>query len=104
MGTNEPITNNGGGAMEQPVPTLKVIVDNALGDESLSFAVKGFRANFSPQDLEVELMIQLHLDQAEAMLISRDICQRNEVFLQDFVAFELFSEYGSFAWPDADAE
>jgi hypothetical protein len=104
MGTNEPITNNGGGAMEQPVPTLRVIVDLATGDEALSFDVKGFRANFSPEDLEIELMSQLHLDQMEAKLISQDICQREAVFLQDFVAFELFSEHGSFEWPDEDFE
>ena len=104
MSTNDPITNNNAGAMEKPVPTLKVIVDDTLGDEALSFEVKGFHASFSPEDLEVELMSQLHLDQAEARLISQDICQNKAVFLHDFVAFELFSEHGSFVWPDEDAD
>ena len=104
MNTDDHILNDTADATEQPVPTLRVIVDLATGDEALSFDVKGFRANCTPEDLEIELMSQLHLDQAEAMLISRDICQRNAVFLQDFVAFELFSEFGSFAWPDDDVE
>ena len=104
MSTNEPVTNNAAGAMEPPVPALRVIVDAAPGDEALSFEVKGFRVNFTPEDLEVELMSQLHLDQAEATLISQDICQNKAVFLHDFVAFELFSEHGSFVWPDEDAD
>ena len=104
MSTNEPITNAGAGAMEQPVPTLKVIVDAAPGDEALSFEVKGFHASFSPEDLEIELMSQLHLNQSEAGQIARDICQNKAVFLRDFVAFELFSEHGSFVWPDEDVE
>ena len=36
MSANEPVTNNAAGAMEQPVPTLKVIVDAAPGDEALA--------------------------------------------------------------------
>ena len=104
MSTDNPITNNAVGATEPPVPTLKVIVDAALGDEALSFEVKGFHANFSPEDLEIELMSQLHLNQSEAGQIARDICQNKAVFLHDFVAFELFSEHGSFVWPDEDVE
>ena len=104
MSTNEPVTNNAAGAMEQPVPTLRVIVDNAPGDEALSFAVQGFRVNFSPEDLEVELMSQLRLEQSDAKQISQDICHQKSVFLHDFVAFELFAEYGSFVWPDEDVD
>jgi len=104
MSTNEPVTNNAAGAMEQPVPTLKVIVDAEPGDEGLSFEVKGFRVNFTPEDLEVELVSQLHLDQAEAGQIARDICYQKSVFLHDFVAFELFAEHGSFVWPDEDVD
>ena len=65
MSTNDPKTNNGAGAVEQPVHTLRVIVDEAPGDEALSFAVHGFRVNFSPEDLEVELMAQLGLRAGE---------------------------------------
>ena len=104
MSTNDPITNNTAGAMEPPVPTLKVIVDDALGDEALSFEVKGFHARFSPEDLEIGLMSQLNLEQSDAGQIARDICNNKSVFLIDFVAFELFSEHGSFVWPDDDAE
>ena len=66
MSTNAPITNDTAGAMEPPVPTLKVIVDDALGDEALTFEVKGFKPTFTPQDLEVELMSQLNLEQSDA--------------------------------------
>ena len=104
MSTDNSITNNAVGATEPPVPTLKVIVDAAPGDEALSFEVKGFHANFGPEDLEVELMSQLHLNQSEAGQIARDICQNKAVFLHDFVAFELFSEHGSFVWPDEDVD
>ncbi len=104
MSTNEPITNDTAGAMEPPVPTLKVIVDDALGDEALTFEVKGFKPTFTPQDLEVELMSQLSLEQSDAGQIARDICNNKSVFLTDFVAFEMFSEHGSFIWPDEDVE
>ena len=104
MSTNEPITNDTAGAMEPPVPTLKVIVDHAPGDEALTFDVKGFKPTFTPEDLEVELMSQLHLEQSDAGQIASDICHQQSVFLNDFVAFELFSEHGSFMWPDEDAE
>ena len=100
MSTNEPVTNNAAGAMQQPVPTLKVIVDAAPGDEGLSFEVKGFRVNFTPEDLEVELMSQLRLEQSDAKQIARDICHQKAVFIHDFVAFEMFAELGSFVWPD----
>lgn len=104
MSANEPVPNNEAGAMEPPVLALKVIVDAAPGDEALTFEVKGFRVNFTPEDLEVELMSQLHLEQSEATLISQDICHKSSVFLHDFVAFELFSEHGSFVWPDEDVD
>lgn len=104
MSTDNPITNNAVGATEPPVPTLKVIVDAAPGDEALSFDVKGFRVNFTPEDLEVELMSQLHLEQSDAKQIARDVCRNKAVFLHDFVAFEMFSEHGSFMWPDEDVD
>ena len=104
MSANNSFANNGAGAVEQPVPTLKVIVDAAPGDEALSFEVKGFHARFSPEDLEIELMSQLRLNQSEAGLIARDICHQQSVFLNDFVAFEMFSEHGSFVWPDEDVD
>ena len=104
MSANNSFANNGAGAMEPPVPALKVIVDGALGDEALSFEVKGFHARFSPEDLEIGLMSQLNLEQSDAGQIARDICNNKSVFLIDFVAFELFSEHGSFVWPDDDVE
>ena len=104
MSANNSFANNGAGAMEPPVPTLKVIVDHAPGDEALTFDVKGFNPTFTPEDLEVELMGQLYLSQPDAGQISRDICNNKSVFLIDFVAFELFSEHGSFMWPDEDVE
>jgi hypothetical protein len=104
MSANNSFANNGAGAMEPPVPTLQVIVDHALGDEALTFEVKGFKPTFTPEDLEVELMGQLYLSQPDAGQISRDICNNKSVFLIDFVAFELFSEHGSFVWPDEDVD
>jgi hypothetical protein len=104
MSTKNPTMNNHAGAIEPQAPVLRVIVDYALGDEALSFTVPDFRANCSPEDLEVELMSQLCLNQAEAALIARDICRNGSVFLMDCVAFELFSQHGSFAWPDEHVE
>ncbi len=104
MSTNDPKTNNGAGAVEQPVHTLRVIVDEAPGDEALSFAVQGFRVNFSPEDLEVELMAQLGFPQEEATLVARRICRTGTVSLPAIEAFEMFSPHGSFIWPDEDVD
>ena len=104
MSTNDPIANKNAGALVPQAITLRVIVDYALGDEALSFVVRDFRANCSPEDLEVELTSQLLLEQAEAALIARDICHNGSVFLVDYVAFELFSHHGSFVWPDEDVD
>ena len=104
MSTNDPKANNGAGAAQQPVHALRVIVDEAPGDEALTFEVNGFKPTFTPQDLEVELMSQLHFEQSDAGRIARDICNNKSVFLTDFVAFEMFSEHGSFIWPDEDVE
>ncbi len=104
MSTNDPIANNNAGAAQQPVHTLRVIVDEAPGDEALSFAVQGFHVNFSPEDLEVELMAQLGFPQEEATLVARSICQTGSVSLPAIEAFEMFSEHGSFMWPDEDVE
>lgn len=104
MSTDNPTMNNHAGAIEPQAPALRVIVDYALGDEALSFVVRNFHANCSPEDLEVELTSQLLLEQAEAALIARDICHNGSVFLVDYVAFELFSHHGSFVWPDEDVD
>ena len=104
MSANNSTANNGTGAMEQPVHTLWVIVDEAPGDEALSFAVQGFRVNFSPEDLEVELMAQLGFPQEEATLVARRICRTGTVSLPAIEAFEMFSPHGSFIWPDEDVD
>jgi hypothetical protein len=104
MSANNSFTNNGAGAAQQPVHTLRVIVDETPGDEALSFAVQGFHVNFSPEDLEVELMAQLGFPQEEATLVARSICQTGRVYLPAIEAFEMFSEHGSFMWPDEDVD